>query len=110
MLRCTSLLLCRFSDAWMMPHPCTPTAGVGKAPRHEIAGGGAAPVQRRLWGFGRGRHGWDSGLLGSLESVSARAAVADRPRSSARGPILLLGGCCEPGTRRKNASEVVTGQ
>jgi hypothetical protein len=29
-------------------------AGVGKAPRQEIAVGSAAAVRRALWGFGRG--------------------------------------------------------
>jgi hypothetical protein len=39
------------------------SAGVRKAPRHEIAGCWAAAVRRMLWGF---RHrGWYSGLNGS---------------------------------------------
>src|SRR5216683_4310254 len=35
-------------------HPHARTAGVRKAPRHEIAGCGAPTVQRVLWGFGVG--------------------------------------------------------
>jgi len=35
--------------------PHAPTAGVRKAPRHEVAGGRAPTVQRALWGFSRGR-------------------------------------------------------
>jgi len=34
--------------------PRARAAGVRKAPRHEIAVGGAPTVQRALWGFGRG--------------------------------------------------------
>jgi hypothetical protein len=33
-------------------YPCAPGAGVGKAPRHEIAVGEARTVQRALWEFG----------------------------------------------------------
>jgi hypothetical protein len=33
-------------------YPHAATAGVRKAPRHEIAGCGALTVQRVLWGFG----------------------------------------------------------
>jgi hypothetical protein len=54
MLQCMSLQLCRFSDAGMTKLSRAPTAGVRKAPRHEIAGGGALTVQRALWGFCRG--------------------------------------------------------
>jgi hypothetical protein len=35
-------------------HPDARTAGVRKAPRHEIAGCEAPTVQRVLWGFGVG--------------------------------------------------------
>src|SRR5664280_547100 len=43
-----------FSDAGMpMPSTCS-GAGVREAPRHEIAGCGAATGQRALWGFDRG--------------------------------------------------------
>jgi hypothetical protein len=38
-------------------HPSARTAGVRKAPRHEIAGCGAPTVQRALWGFGVGVSG-----------------------------------------------------
>src|SRR5216684_8701275 len=48
----------RFCAGFRMPacrdHPHARTAGVRKAPRHEIAGCGAPTVQRVLWGFGFG--------------------------------------------------------
>ena len=47
---CSQPLMCRFSDACMTTYPRAPTAGVGKAPRHEVAGGGAPSVQRALRG------------------------------------------------------------
>ena len=51
----TACVLCA---GFRMPEcrdPAQPrTAGVRKAPRHEIAGGGALMVQRALWGFGVG--------------------------------------------------------
>jgi hypothetical protein len=37
-----------FSDAWMRTSPRALTAGVGKAPRHEIAGVGSPTVQRAM--------------------------------------------------------------
>ena len=42
-----------FSDAGetMLAH--APMAGVGEAPRHEVAGRGAVVVQRALWRFDR---------------------------------------------------------
>ena len=40
-----------FSDAEMLGSPHARTVGVGEAPRHEVAGGGAPAVQRALWGF-----------------------------------------------------------
>ena len=39
--------------AWR-DYPHAPTAGVRKAPRHEVAGCGAPAVQPVLWGFVRG--------------------------------------------------------
>src|SRR5215467_7481259 len=47
-------LLCRFSDAGMTDYPRGVTAGVRKAPRHEIAGRGTdwAVPRAQLWGFG----------------------------------------------------------
>jgi hypothetical protein len=35
----------------MTPYPRARTGGVLKAPRHEIAGSGAATAQRALWGL-----------------------------------------------------------
>ena len=49
-------LLCRFLDAGMTNYPRAVVAGVQKAPRHEIAGGGAPAVPRALWGFSA--EGW----------------------------------------------------
>ena len=52
--------MCRFSDAGD-DEPLNPlTAGVRKAPRHEIAVGGAAAVPQALWGLSHGvwRRGW----------------------------------------------------
>ena len=46
--------MCRFSAAGMTAYPRGKAAGVRKAPRQEIAGCGAATVQRVLWGFGAG--------------------------------------------------------
>jgi len=46
--------MCRFSDAGMTRLSSAPTAGVRKAPRHEIAGGWAPAVLRALWGFSCG--------------------------------------------------------
>jgi hypothetical protein len=44
--------LCKgFSDAEMLGSPNAGTVGVGEAPRHEVAGGGAPTVQRTLWGL-----------------------------------------------------------
>jgi hypothetical protein len=39
-----------FSDAEMVGSPHARTVGVGEAPRHEVAGGGAPSVQRALRG------------------------------------------------------------
>jgi hypothetical protein len=39
-----------FSDAEMLGSPHARTVGVGEAPRHEVAGGGAPSVQRALRG------------------------------------------------------------
>jgi hypothetical protein len=39
------------TPAWRA-YPRAKVAGVGKAPRHEIAVGEARTVQRALWGFG----------------------------------------------------------
>jgi hypothetical protein len=49
--------VCRFSDAGMTGYPRGVTAGVRKAPRHEIAGRGTdwAVPRAQLWGFGRVR-------------------------------------------------------
>lgn len=40
-----------FSDAEMLVSPHALPVGVGEAPRHEVAGGGAVLVQRALWGL-----------------------------------------------------------
>jgi hypothetical protein len=48
-----------FSDAEMLVSPHALPVGVGEAPRHEVAGGGAVAVQRVLWGLSRGGHGWE---------------------------------------------------
>ena len=45
-------LMCRFRMPGWRDYPCAPGAGVGKAPRHEIAVGEARTVQRALWEFG----------------------------------------------------------
>src|SRR6267142_3473760 len=62
-----SPLLCRFLDAGMTNLPRAVAAGVQKAPRHEVAGGGAPAGQRALWGFEGGAE-----LEGGCD--------ADRPR------------------------------
>src|SRR5665647_3934860 len=46
--------LCRVSDAETARPSTRAGAAVRKAPRHEIAGGGALMVPRVLWGFSRG--------------------------------------------------------
>src|ERR1700694_5478667 len=82
------------------------TAGVRKAPRHEIAGCGAPTVQRVLWGFGVGVSVGEvepTLAIGSLY-LEAWACVLARTSGShvARqdlwcdhGPVLLIGasGC-----------------
>src|ERR1700681_3814700 len=86
--------------------PHAGTAGVRKAPRHEIAGGGAPTVQRALWGFGVGGGVGEvepplaigSVLLESWACVLARTSGSHVARQDLRwdhGPILLIGasGC-----------------
>ena len=70
MLRCMSPVMCRFSDAGNdeLFHALMRLV-VRKAPRHEIAVGGARAVQRALWGFDGGvglQKVGPTDLLGSL--------------------------------------------
>jgi hypothetical protein len=59
----------------MIPCPRAPTGGVREAPRHEIAGSGAATAQRALWGFNpRERHG-GGGLSRAGASRTAACGV-----------------------------------
>ena len=48
-----SVQVSRTPAAQRYPHALK--AGVGEAPRHEVAGGGAQVVQRALWGLSGGR-------------------------------------------------------
>jgi len=65
-----------FCAGFRMPacrdHPHARTAGVRKAPRHEVAGSWALAVQRALWGFDGG-----AGLEGGCNTDSMRPA--DQP-------------------------------
>jgi len=87
-------------------HPHAGTAGVRKAPRHEIAGCGAPTVQQVLWGFGVGVSVGEvepTLAIGSLEleswaCVPARTSgshVARQDLRCDRGPVLPIGasGC-----------------
>src|SRR5713226_4364306 len=83
-------------------HPHAETAGVRKAPRHEIAGCGAPTVQRVLWGFGVGVSVGEVGptlaigllQLESWAGVLARTSGSHVARQDLRcdhGPVLLIG-------------------
>jgi hypothetical protein len=69
LLRCMSLFMCRFSDAGMTKLSRAPTAGVRKAPRHEIAMGYGQRLPRALWGFRREFGLAEVGALRSTRSV-----------------------------------------
>jgi hypothetical protein len=96
-----SQLLCRFSDAGMRDLARTRTAGVRKAPRHEIAGCWASTVQRALWGFGADvsvgeadpslstRWFWVEALACVLARMSGSQVGRDLRRY--HGPILRTG-------------------
>src|SRR6266849_7099505 len=62
---CDDCLCAGFRMPACRDHPHARTAGVRKAPRHEIAGCGAPTVQRVLWGFGVGVS------VGEVESMLA---------------------------------------
>ena len=108
--RCSGPLLCRFSDACMTTDPRALTAGVRKAPRHEIAGGGAPAVQRALWGFSGDGHGWDSGLGCQEWSSSTSGRSLEDGWTSAKGVEGSPWGCYEAGVKRSRASGVVAGR
>jgi hypothetical protein len=101
---------CLFSDACMTTYPRAPTAGVRKAPRHEIAGGGALAAQRALWGFRRCGQGEDGGLRGQRWAGRNADSAMGHRGTSGRGVEQLLGGWYQPGMRRNMASEVVAGR
>jgi len=50
-------------------YPHAPTAGVRKAPRHEVAGGLAPAWPRALWGFNTGAELWDGIDVGRMRSA-----------------------------------------
>jgi hypothetical protein len=62
---CVQVFGCRHAET--IPTPGT--AGVRKAPRHEIAGCGAPTVQRVLWGFGVGVSVGEVGPTPAIGSV-----------------------------------------
>src|ERR1700688_4310410 len=83
-------------------HPSARTAGVRKAPRHEIAGCGAPTVQRALWGFGADVSVGEADLslsiwwfwVEALACVLARTSgslVARQDLRCGHGPILRTG-------------------
>src|SRR5215831_16380979 len=71
-----------FSDACMTTYPRAPTAGVRKAPRHEIAGGGSSRMQRALWRFSRSGDVAGGGS-GRAEGAFQPAVVGERGGSRA---------------------------
>src|SRR5215831_1828509 len=71
-----------FSDACMTSYPRAPTAGVRKAPRQEIAGGGPSRMQRALWRFSRSGDVAGGGS-GRAERVFQPAVVGERGGSRA---------------------------
>lgn len=74
------LLLCRFSDAGNRGSIHTRgAAGVGKAPRQEIAVGSSAAMRRALWGFSRGAG------VDEVGQKQVRRSVCSKPRMVASG-------------------------
>jgi hypothetical protein len=93
LLRRMSHDLCRFSDAWMTPHPHSRRQASEKR-----QGTKSREVERRQCGGGYGNLA-TAGMVGIVDcSGRLSLAVADRSRSRRPRAILLLGSCCEPGT------------
>ena len=98
-----------FSDAEGVGSPHALRVGVGEAPRHEVAGGGAPAVRRALWGLSREGHLWDGGL-GRQDYVGPTAVmILGESWSGGKGVQRSLGGCYEPGMRRSKASGIIAG-
>ena len=93
----------------MLGSPHALPVGVGEAPRHEVAGGGAPAVQRALWGLSRGGHGWESGLDRQNWAGSTAVRMLGEIWSGGKGVRRSLGGGYEPGLRRIKASGIVAG-
>ena len=86
------------------------TAGVGEAPRHEIASGGAPAVQRALWGFGCGgdRYAGELGEEDWAEPTSGRAIEDGWTRGKGVEPS--PGGWYAPRVGRNKARGTVAGR
>jgi len=86
------------------------TAGVGEAPRHEIAGSWAPSVQRALWRFDHGAGRCGIGTLRTLGKdcrlPKARAILRSPPLLAASVSFLSDLACSEP----LHASAVVAGR
>jgi hypothetical protein len=98
-----------FSDAEMSCSPHALPVGIGEAPRHEVAGGGAPAVQRALWGLCRGRHRWEGGLGRQDWAGPGAVRMLGESWTKGKGVQRSLGGRYEAGMRRIEASGIVAG-
>ena len=94
----------------MLGSPHALTVGVGEAPRHEVARGGALAVRRALWGLSREGHLWDGGLGRQDWAGPTAVRMLGESWTSGKGVLWSLGGCYEPGMRRNKASGIVAGR
>src|SRR5262245_42968548 len=101
--------MCRFSDAWMRTSRRALTAGVWKAPRHEIAGGERRGGSR-LWGISLDADSSDRGFWGEEMAGRSGGMVREAVWKAGKRVERLLDVCFGAWVKGDKTSGVAAGR